>query len=228
MEKLGIYYINLESRRDKDRQSREQLSFTGFPYQRVEAVSDREIDDLKIEFRYFRLVSAVKKSHLKAYEIFLKSDYSYALILEDDFQLSREKISFQIANAIRVMDSKGLHFLQMGYLAFDQISANNVIERFARKIVESLYGLYILVRHPFSDVINGRIRWGAQAYLLDRVGAAELTRLIATESKDPIDLELRRIARCPKNGEFFLAMGRQKKNLIQQELRFQSDTQGVV
>jgi len=228
MDNLGIFFINLEARVDKKASAIEQLSQCGIPFERVRAVTDNDLATSDIEYRYFRLISAVKRSHLKACLSFLSSNYDFALILEDDFTLDPVHLASELNRCISSMNENGLHFLQVGYLGFDQIETRSYFEKKARYLFEQAYLAYSHLRSFRSNIIVGRIRWGAQAYLIDRKGAENLIKLIDVTSRLPYDAELRRLARVSKSDCNHILAGRLKKNLIQQVLTYRSDIQGVV
>jgi GR25 family glycosyltransferase involved in LPS biosynthesis len=228
MDNLGIYFINLENRTDKENSAVNQLSQTGIPFERVKAVTDEEIDASAISYRYFRLVSAVKKSHMKACSSFLESNYEIALILEDDFILDPINLASDLEKCINSMQKRGIHFLQVGFLGYDQIVAQSFFERIMRTILERIYNTYHDLLYPRTNLVMGSIRWGAQAYLIDRRGASGLVKLIDVGSKDAIDTELRKLVKVSKSDLSFISVGRVKKNLIRQNLFFDSDTQGIV
>jgi len=229
MDNLGIYFINLDHRQDKNRAAVNQLTKTEFPFQRIDAVKFTEVFDSEIPYKYFRLVSAVKKSHIKACKSFLESKYEMALILEDDFMLDLPKFRGEIERVCQIMRRKGINFLQLGHLTFvESGSPSSNVRSKSRRLFESLYQIYMSLRYPFSPVLNRRIRWGAQAYLVDKTGATSLIGLLNVDNPAPIDRELMTLSKIGTDHENYFSMASLKKNLIRQNLEFKSDTQGVV
>jgi GR25 family glycosyltransferase involved in LPS biosynthesis len=227
MKNLGIYYINLDARADKDKAARDQLSTLSIPFKRIRAVPDTEISSPRVEYRYSHLISAVKQSHVNACLEFMKSKNDLALILEDDFKLDLSKFEENISDVIDSMKHKSLNFLQIGYLEYNDTKSGTYLERIARILLEKLLRFYFFVKHPFSDVVPRNIRWGAQAYLIDKRGAESLVNSIDILNQNPMDLELRIISKKSEANENFFRMARLKRNLVPQNSNFKSDIQGV-
>ena len=229
MGNLILYYINLDNRQDKNLAAVNQLTKTEFPFQRINAVKFTEVFDSEIPYKYFRLVSAVKKSHIKACKSFLESNYEMALILEDDFMLDLPKFQGEIERACQIMRRKSINFLQLGHLTFmESGSPSSKVGGKLRRLFENLYQIYMSLRYPFSPVLSRRIRWGAQAYLVDKTGAKSLISLLNVDNPAPIDRELMTLSKIRTDQENYFSMASMKKNLIRQNLVFKSDTQGVV
>jgi GR25 family glycosyltransferase involved in LPS biosynthesis len=227
MKNLGIYYINLDARADKDKAARDQLSTLSIPFKRIRAVPDTEISSPRVEYRYSHLISAVKQSHVNACLEFMKSKNDFALILEDDFKLDLIKFEETISEVINSMKHKTINFLQIGYLEYNDTKSGTHLERIARILLEKLYRFYFFAKYPFSDLVPRNIRWGAQAYLIDKRGAEYLVNLIDVFNQNPMDLELRLISKNSKANIDFFRMARLKCNLIPQNSNFKSDIQGV-
>jgi GR25 family glycosyltransferase involved in LPS biosynthesis len=224
-----IFYINLDSREDKNLAAISQLKSTIFPFQRIRAIEYSEICEVKIPYKYFRLVSAVKKSHIKACHDFLDSNFDFALILEDDFKLPQPNFNVEIEKVCRLMKKKKLDFLQLGHLTYIESSPkNSIIDYYTRHLFENGFRFVTFLRHPFTPIVENHIRWGAQAYLINRKAGESLISLIDPDSEAPIDKELRRLSDMRKEEEFSFTVARLKKNMIKQNFVFSSDTQGVV
>jgi len=227
MKNLGIYYINLDARADKDKAARDQLSTLSIPFKRIRAVPDKEISSPRVDYRYSHLISAVKQSHVNACLEFLESKNDFALILEDDFKLDLSKFEENISDIIDSMKHKTINFLQIGYLEFNDTKSGTHLERIARILLEKLFRFYFFVKNPLSDVVPRNIRWGAQAYLIDKRGAECLVNLIDIYHQNPMDLELRIISKNSEANENYFRMARLKRNLVPQDSNFKSDIQGV-
>jgi len=226
---LIIFYINLDSREDKNLVAINQLESTTFPFQRISAVKYTEINESKIAYKYFRLVSAVKESHMKAYREFVSGNYDLALILEDDFKLHQTKFQVEIEEAFHLMQEKKIDFLQLGHLTYIENSPkNSILGCYVRYLIEYGFRFVTFLRHPFTPIVVNHIRWGAQAYLINKRAGQSLINLLDTESEAPIDKELRRLSNMSNAEVNAFSVARLKKNMIKQNLIFSSDTQGVV
>jgi len=226
---LVIFYINLDSRKEKNLVAINQLESTLFPFQRISAVKYTEISESKILYKYFRLVSAVKKSHIKACREFVAGNYDLALILEDDFKLHQTNFQVEIEEACRLLQENKLDFLQLGHLTYIENSPkNSIFVYYMRHLIEYGFRFITFLRHPFTPIVVNHIRWGAQAYLINRKAGKSLINLLDTESEAPIDKELRRLSHMSHAEMHAFSVARLKKNMIKQNLEFSSDTQGVV
>lgn len=83
---LPIYYINLDYRKDRDLNIVNHLKSLGIKnFKRVSAIDGNEYDD---SINLSKSEIGCTLSHLKALELFLESNNEYALICEDDVDLS--------------------------------------------------------------------------------------------------------------------------------------------
>jgi hypothetical protein len=73
-----------------------------------------------------------------------------------------------------------------------------------------------------------QIRWGAQAYIIDRHAAKSLLNLVDVFSQKPIEVEFKQLCLINEGEENYLNIARMKRNIIRQNLCFSSDIQGVV
>jgi GR25 family glycosyltransferase involved in LPS biosynthesis len=225
--KVIIYYINLNNRVDKNLEAIKQLSGLKLPFKRISAVADSDISLSNIEYDYFRLVSAVKQSHINACLEFLRSGFDYALVLEDDFIIDSNHFDHTLSEIILKITRHKVNFLQIGYLGFDEIPSRNCFELFARYSFERIYTLCTFMRNPFSTLVLGSVRWGAQAYLVDKFAAEYLFDAIDILGTKPMDLELKELAKNGRKNANHLRMARLKMNLVHQNAKFKSDVQGV-
>lgn len=225
---VGIYYINLDSQLGREISARGQLSQIDYPFERVSAISEFEICLEDVESKYWRLHSALKKSQVRACLKFLESEYDFALILEDDFIIDTKNIDLDLKYSISCMKISKINLLQMGYLGFDDVASKSTVEKYMRFIFERAFSLFFYLRNPFSKIQNNHIRWGSQAYLVDRKGAASLVDLIDIFSFSAMDAELRRIAHLEPQADAYIKVARLKKNLIRQNTQMSSSIQGVV
>jgi GR25 family glycosyltransferase involved in LPS biosynthesis len=224
-----VYYINLKNRLDRNTAARNQLTLIPYPFHRINAVKFTEMSAELIPYKYFRIISAVKKSHMNSYQKFLASQYDYALILEDDFQIDLLNFSSEIDSACDLMKSNAINFLQVGHLSYIESGpSSSKNELFARKIFERLLRFVDFVRFPSTPFVPKQIRWGAQAYIIDRHAAKSLLNLVDVFSQKPIEVEFKQLCLINEGEENYLNIARMKRNIIRQNLCFSSDIQGVV
>ena len=136
---MKAYVINLDSRSDRWADVMAQQSILGLEIHRVPAVS---IESVLASPYVTPVISATWQSHQKAMRAFLNTSEEYALIMEDDFVLSRRwgKDRLQVGTNI------GADFLQVGFLitnAFDrlQIILSGTFDGFL-KMLRNLTNLY--------------------------------------------------------------------------------------
>ena len=91
--KVIIYIINLDTAIDRRKSVEKELKKTTIPYQFVSAVNKHTISNVNYEVKnkYKRPLIPAEigcfLSHVKIKELFLKTDYDFAIILEDDIEL---------------------------------------------------------------------------------------------------------------------------------------------
>jgi GR25 family glycosyltransferase involved in LPS biosynthesis len=226
--KVIIYYINLESRVDKNKHAVNLLSAQTIPYIRIPATSYADVASSAGDYLYKKITTAVKTSHIRACEAFLASDYEFALILEDDFSFNVNIFRTSIERHIDLMTRRKINYLQLGYLGFGDARLKiSKLKKFLFSLFELSYSVSSLFRNPFSPVVFNSIRWGAQAYLVDRLGATVVVKTVDKLNKDPIDLVYRKMARIKPSTSGSMRMARLKKNMIKQNLYFKSDSQNI-
>jgi GR25 family glycosyltransferase involved in LPS biosynthesis len=221
-----IYYINLDGRKDKKNHAEALLTDQPFSFMRVPAISYLDLNNLTSFYLYKKITTAVKSSHLRACENLLFSENEFALILEDDFKFRSNRIEKNLKFAVSEMKRKNINFLQMGFLKFGEARKDlPIVKKLFFTIFE--FSLFILsyVRNPISSIVIGNIRWGAQAYLIDRHAAKELIEKLDKYNEDPIDLAYKKLSKGqPINS---IKMARLKRNIIWQNQTFRSDSQNI-
>ena len=112
---LPIYVINLESELLRWSHCLNQAYKHNLELNHVKAVEIKDLSPL-VETYVSEGVRAVWASHLKCLNIFLSTDKSHALILEDDFTIDQPKLLFKYLNnpKIREYDLVQLGFLKPG------------------------------------------------------------------------------------------------------------------
>ena len=182
-----FYVINLASRSDRRQHALDQISRFGLNSIFIDAVS---VDKLTTdEFGFLTPPAfACWKSHMKAFESFLASGDSMAVILEDDFQID----NFQaLQRTLRKLNFENFDVVQIGYLI------NNYRERLEiffknmeflvflslRKIIHlyptlnSKYARRLRIQRVVDVPIGfvpDDLRAGAHAYIVSRSAAQRI------------------------------------------------------
>jgi len=173
------YVINLQSRVDRWTSATSQASDLRIPIQRVEAISTVNLS--KDEVFVAPGVAATWKSHQLAMLNFLKSDEEYAMILEDDFSVTRSW-NLEVLNSVV---STNPDFFQLGYLVTGPLDRINLILSnsfdFALKLLRVFSSSSMLINRRFGNrllvkersgldwsVVPNDIRAGGQAYVVSR------------------------------------------------------------
>lgn len=176
---VRAYVINLESRVDRWDSVTAQASKFAIPIQRVDAVnmSSMSSDSLFVAPG----VAATWKSHQLAMAIFLESKDEHAIILEDDFLLTR---NWSLDTLNLALENKP-DFFQLGYLVtgpldrIDLVLSNFLdlslksLSRFSNlsRVIENTFGDRLLVKEQKDlawKVVPNDIRAGGQAYIVSR------------------------------------------------------------
>lgn len=188
---VKAYVINLDSRPDRWADVIAQQSLLGLEIHRVSAVTN----DTVVASPYVTpVIAATWQSHQKALQAFLKTSDEYALIMEDDFMLSKRWRK----NRLNVGASLSADFLQVGFLitnSFDRVQlilsdALDCYLKMLRKLaltsefLGSRLRQKLLIREqvgvPFTIVCND-IRAGAHAYVVSRNFAEAALRINSPE-----------------------------------------------
>jgi GR25 family glycosyltransferase involved in LPS biosynthesis len=171
--------INLESRVDRWSSVENQASFLNIPILRVDAIDMNSLtpDDCYVAAG----VAATWKSHQKAMRTFLESEDQYALILEDDFLVSK---SWNL-DLLDLALSTNPDFFQLGFLKtgpVDQINLKlsnfqDVSLKFLLRLagfsprIGKKFGHRLLVSEQRGlawKIVPNNIRAGGQAYVVSR------------------------------------------------------------
>lgn len=107
-----ILVINVSSEVARWRSICNQAISCGLSLQRVEAVESRFVPKEELEF-VTPFVRALWKSHIKCLEQFLKSNYSHAIIAEDDFQIKSSK---KLISTLQRSDIVAYDVVQLGWI----------------------------------------------------------------------------------------------------------------
>lgn len=169
-EKTKLYVINLDRREDRLQDISAGLGKLGIMFSRIQAVDgsrDKASPDTKLLSAGHQ---ACWESHQLAFKAFLKDETPYALILEDDAEVSglSEKVVAHIAG---FMEETELDVLQLGFIShlykFPRVSPliQAVGAFFGRRVVR-VGGLGLAVFAEF--------RAGTHAYMVSKKAAEEL------------------------------------------------------
>ena len=176
---MHAYVINLESRVDRWSSVENQASFLNIPILRVEAINMNSLtpDDCYVAAG----VAATWKSHQKAMLAFLESEDQHALILEDDFLVTKSWNLDLLDLALRTNPD----FFQLGFLKtgpVDQVNLKLInFQDVFLKLLFRLAGFSPQIGKKFShrllvseqrglawNIIPNNVRAGGQAYIVSR------------------------------------------------------------
>jgi len=146
----SIYLINLDYRSDRLDNSLRQLNMEGLTFARISAVDGR---NLKENMFQTPTVLACWQSHLLAYEALLASKSSFALILEDDFQINRK---YCLNKNIEKWISLNFDLLQVGFLTIGVFNKMRWVFEETQKLSFRLIGL--LAKIFRMKTISSRLR----------------------------------------------------------------------
>jgi len=189
MTPLTAYVINLAHRTDRWHDVECQRSSLGVSVIRVEAI-DQDLKKLSDLPYAAKGVAATWLSHQKAAAEFLKTDAEFAIILEDDFLLSRK---FKVPST-ELLTNLGADFVQLGYLRVTpweslDITISNIRDRVLRIIqwiTQSRWGLTnryqnrLLIQERVGvppNLVPVDIRPGGHCYIISRRMAQAMQEL---------------------------------------------------
>lgn len=182
--------INLNSRPDRLKECEEEIQKVGILFERVPGVTGNESSNT-----HSRLISkpasACLDSHFTCYKLLLESDYPFALILEDDFEILNTKKFTSICKSTSWRD---FDLVQVGFLYMDPWHRMDMTLKLLKNVFfHTLIGLsrvsgfiYSHIRNrlevekrlgvPFGFIVDD-IRAGSHAYFISRSMAAQLLDL---------------------------------------------------
>lgn len=178
-EQITFLVISLTSAQKRRDTSTSQLSNVDFRF--VDATDGRTDNSMGNRF-VTNLIDAIWDSHKKAYREFLKLDFQYCLILEDDFEInSWDKLDTELDNLIRFKpDLAQIGWLNTGLDIRFQRIYESVIYRIARflikvrklspkldQLVKSKMRLSRATKVPASAIPDSFLP-GAHAYLISK------------------------------------------------------------
>lgn len=188
---MKAYVINLDSRSDRWADVIAQIGALGLEIHRVSAVT---VDSVVVSPYVTHVIAATWQSHQKAMKVFLESTDEYALIMEDDFVLSKR----WRPEILHLSASLRADFLQVGFLITNsvdriQITLNGSFDGLLKLLhklagftgfIGNCLGNRLLLREhsgiPFKIVCND-IRPGAHAYIVSRSFAQAALKINSPE-----------------------------------------------
>lgn len=165
-----VYVINLDRREDRRREASKALGQLGIVFSRIQAV-DGSRDKASPDTKFLSAgEQACWEPHQLAFRAFLKDQAPYALVLEDDAEVSGLSNSL-LAQIAELMKESDLGVLQLGFIShlykFPRVSPliQSLGAFFGRRVVR-VGGLGLAVFAEF--------RAGAHAYMVSKKAAEEL------------------------------------------------------
>lgn len=184
---LLVLLVNLDSRADRLQNATEEAEKAGLEFTRISAKQPaNEIP------KYDLLTGPAKaclESHKLAYNFFLKSDYKYCLVLEDDFQVTQTS---KLTEFLRMEGYDSFDLVQLGFL---RMGIRHRLDLYALRFEILIFRSYIFL----SKLIGGKkfekrlrtsrlsstpfgfipddFRSGAHAYVISRELAEELVNV---------------------------------------------------
>lgn len=180
---VGIFLINLDRAKDRLEFVKKNIEQLEFPFHRISAIdgnllSDSEIEKIADKNRYKKYFKMFPEkgtigctlSHEKVYREFLKSNYEFALIFEDDVVFNPDELKNCVKNAIQkknlwdILSFEILHdgwpmkianlyeekFLSV-YLSNVKHSGCYLINReTAKKLIEKIFPIFMGLDHYFT------------------------------------------------------------------------------
>jgi GR25 family glycosyltransferase involved in LPS biosynthesis len=201
---VRAYVINLKNRVDRWDSVIKQSDKLGLPIVRINAFSKHDLQNMDTNF-VAPGVAATWKSHQLAMATFLETSDEYALILEDDFSVTKSW-NFKDLNQVLELCPD---FFQFGYLVTSQIDrleliAANTFDLFLKSLknlcsvsqrLNRKFGSRLLIQEQDGVSLNfvpNDIRAGGQAYLVSRrfAEAAKYMNTPAFTSADGVFMSL--------------------------------------
>lgn len=217
MKKFWVCYINLDSRVDRKQHIESELISMNIEWNRISAITPSQLTEIQRQSDINLLALACTRSHIKALENFLATDYQFALILEDDFhwirmpdaELIQKIVEFDLVStgSIAREHSKD-HFVEF---------VNNILWRFRRlfpslgiKLQRWIYDFDFTKEKSETSTILGNFGAGTHGYFISKSGAIKI-KSILENNYYPIDqmFNMPLIDRVIKVGRVYPPIGNQ-------------------
>jgi GR25 family glycosyltransferase involved in LPS biosynthesis len=181
----SVFVINLEHRKDRWLDVKNQEKTAPFSVTRIEALTPEQVMTTSLTTEK---VAACWESHKKALRIFIQEELDFALILEDDFQLSKSFLKFSFDE----FEKTNLDFLQIGFLRTTIREAFYIRIENLYDLAIRIYGLFeariLRTRTSRKHLVRERIdlgwkfvyadiRPGAHAYIVNKKAALYFLQL---------------------------------------------------
>jgi hypothetical protein len=178
MNSISTYVINLDRRPDRMHRIGTGLIAAKVPFERLPAI-DCESSQFVVENLTFpgKGLAANWISHQEVYKKILKSSSDFALVLEDDADISNSK-SFspnQLQKWVSMMKQNQIDLLQVGYIS--SIYRLTTLRGLLELALAARARRLVLSGDRLSTHVLGEFRAGAHAYLINRRVAAALVGL---------------------------------------------------
>lgn len=177
--KIPLFVINLDRRQDRLSKMAEAAESGSFELHRVRAIDGRSATFTHSGDYVSTTEDACWRSHQLAYSAFLNTGAAYAVILEDDADLSSSALSKgDLESIFQIMEGCQINLLQIGHL-HRQYSWWK-IGPLAESIRDHIHGRYskrISLESLKVQIVHQSFRSGAHAYAIDRKIASALVQL---------------------------------------------------
>jgi|DEB19_MinimDraft_3_1074340.scaffolds.fasta_scaffold07454_2 hypothetical protein len=184
-----IFVINMEKDFDRWESVQDQAREFSFYVERVAAIEARNVPKVELEF-VTAGVRAVWKSHMKCMRLLLESEFSHAVIAEDDFCIEKPKLLFSTLKNKEILE---YDVIQLGWIT---PGLDNRIKRkyadLEHLFFRTLYKVLIRAKPKSSNLGRLRVRSsgktpkgfipddfqpGGQFYLISREFAKAILKL---------------------------------------------------
>ena len=163
------YVVNLDRSKERYQKIKPLIDYLNFPYKRFSAVdgsalSDEEFNKL-VDFKtYNNLMGHLPKkgtigcslSHINIWKEFLKSDYSYALVIEDDVQFAPSDLQQAVKNVLshkKIWDVCSFELLHHGFpLNIRNIDDHHHLAIYLTNVTHT--GCYLISRKAAQNLLK--------------------------------------------------------------------------
>lgn len=149
-DRLPVFYINLDEHQDRKKYIEYHFQENKIEnYFRVPGINGKEVEN---KSNLSDSENGCTLSHLKALSLFLETDYNFALICEDDVDLSNsENIDFSFYETLNTHNEE-YYCLQLAVIAREEMPVNFLIHR--RVFWDFSTAAYIVNRAYASKLID--------------------------------------------------------------------------
>ena len=173
--KLNIIYINLDYRKEKKERIENNLKKHKLNFERFNAIDGNKLEELDFFHRITK--NKAKRghygcylSHKKCYENFLKTNYDYLLILEDDILFlndnTKEQLNFYINHLEKINKEKNI----VDFLYLNRSPVTKTFKGYNIPNPEKYEDEYI-----YSPKIYG---YGFHSYIITKKGAQKFLEVL--------------------------------------------------